>query len=150
MKLISILLTLLMLVGCNKKDRITVAEIWIEASMKDNFLFEVYDDKTIKVINRLKVDGVKIHNLYISNNSPILKLWGKGEIKEMSVDDYLEKLEYIITHLNKDIIIHRLCADAPKDNLVAPQWNSHKKYILNGIIKLMKQKETYQGKDYNG
>ena len=54
-------------------------------------------------------------------------------------------LEYIITHISPTLIIHRISGDAPKDLLVAPEWNLHKKKILNGLDKILKEKNLYQG-----
>ena len=102
-------------------------------------------DKTLEVINCSRVDGIKIHNLYIAEGTRCHEMFLNGNIKELSVDEYLVILEYIITHLRSDIIIHRICADAPKEKLVSPLWNTHKKLILNGIEKRMIQNKTFQG-----
>lgn len=48
----------------------------------------------------------------------------------------MEKLIYVITHLNPNFIIHRISGDAPKNILVAPDWNIHKLWILNNIDKM--------------
>ena len=61
--------------------------------------------------------------------------WSKNTSRTFS----LKCTEYILTHINPNIIIHRISGDAPKDLLVAPSWNVHKKWILNGLDKLMKE-----------
>ena len=50
------------------------------------------------------------------------------------------------TYISPQIVIHRISGDAPKDILVAPSWNLHKKWIMNGIEKRLKEEEIYQGK----
>ena len=57
----------------------------------------------------------------------------------------MDKLLYVITHLRQDIIIHRISGDAPKDLLVAPDWNFHKKWVLNGLDKMMRKQNRFQG-----
>ena len=47
-----------------------------------------------------------------------------------------------------DLIIHRISGDAPKDLLVAPEWNLHKKWILNGFENRLKNENLWQGKFY--
>ena len=47
----------------------------------------------------------------------------------LSLDEYLENAAFVITHISPDIVIHRISGDAPKDLLVAPDWNYHKKWI---------------------
>ena len=47
--------------------------------------------------------------------------------------------------INPDVVIHRISGDSPKDLLVAPSWNLHKKWIMNGLDKLLREKNLYQG-----
>ena len=58
----------------------------------------------------------------------------------------MDCLVYVITHISPEIIIHRISGDAPKDLLVAPEWNLHKKKVLNGLDKILKEQDLYQGK----
>ena len=51
--------------------------------------------------------------------------------------------------IKPNFIIHRITGDAPKDLLIAPEWNSHKKWVLNGFEKILKEKDLWQGKFYN-
>ncbi|MBE5735525.1 MAG: TIGR01212 family radical SAM protein [Clostridiales bacterium] len=102
-------------------------------------------DSTIDLLNNSGVAGVKIHNLYVLKNTVCENMYNAGQLQLMDCDEYLEKLEYVLTHLRDDIVIHRISGDPPRDLLVAPLWTTHKKYILNGIDKLMKEHDTYQG-----
>ena len=52
----------------------------------------------------------------------------------------MTNLEYILTHISPSIVIHRISGDAPKDLLLAPDWNLHKKWVLNGIDKIFREK----------
>ena len=72
-------------------------------------------------------------------------MYNKSKYSPITLEYYLDKLVYVLTHINKDIVIHRVSGDAPKDLLLAPDWNSHKKWILNGINKRLKDKNLYQG-----
>ena len=104
---------------------------------------------TIDLINNMNIQGIKIHSTYIVKNTKLNEMYERGEYTPLELNEYLEDLTYIITHLNSNIIIHRICADAPKDILVAPNWNSHKKWVLNGFEKLLKEKNLIQGQFYN-
>lgn len=103
---------------------------------------------TIDFINRHSIKGVKIHSTYVVKNTKLCELFEKEEYHAISYDDYMNSLCLIISHLRPDIIIHRISGDAPKDQLVAPTWNTHKKLVLNGIDKLLKDNDLYQGKFY--
>ena len=67
----------------------------------------------------------------------------------ISLEYYLEQLAYIITHIEPKVIIHRISGDAPKDLLLAPEWNLHKKWIMNGFDKIMRERDLYQGMYFN-
>lgn len=109
-----------------------------------NESFEDIQD-IVNFINNNDISGVKIHSTYVVKNTKLNEMYKNNDYTPITLDYYLDNLEYIITHLNKNIIIHRLSGDAPKDILVAPDWNSHKKWILNGINKRLKEKNLYQG-----
>ncbi len=104
--------------------------------------------ETVDFINSLDIQGIKIHSTYIVKNTELCNLYNIGKYTPITLDEYMCSVAYILTHIRPDIIIHRLCADAPKNLLVAPEWNSHKKWILNGINKLLIDKDLYQGMYY--
>ncbi|MBQ3047861.1 MAG: TIGR01212 family radical SAM protein [Clostridia bacterium] len=100
---------------------------------------------TVKTINKLKIMGVKIHSTYIIKNTKLEELYNLGNYKPLELNNYVNAVCNIIEHLNKNIIICRITGDAPKDILVAPMWNSHKKIILNSICKELEIKNIFQG-----
>ena len=104
--------------------------------------------ETVNLINSLDIHGIKIHSTYIVKNTRLHEMYEKREYMPLELDEYFEDLTYVITHLNPNIVIHRICADAPKDILVAPEWNAHKKIVLNGFEKLIKERDLWQGSFY--
>ena len=72
-------------------------------------------------------------------------MYKKREYTPITLKFYLETASYILTHINPNIIIHKISGDAPKDLLVAPEWNSHKKWIINGLNKYLKENNLFQG-----
>ena len=104
--------------------------------------------ETVNLINSLDIHGIKIHSTYIVKNTRLNEMYEKREYMPLELDEYFEDLTYVITHLNPNIVIHRICADAPKDILVAPEWNAHKKIVLNGFEKLIKDRDLWQGSFY--
>ena len=103
---------------------------------------------TVHFINKHNIQGLKIHSCYIVKNTKLEELYKEGIYKPLQLDTYLEECAYVITHINPNIIIHRVSGDAPKDLLVAPSWNLHKKWILNGLDKFMREQNLWQGKYY--
>lgn len=54
----------------------------------------------------------------------------------------------IVTHIMVGLPGEKISGDAPKDILVAPSWNLHKKWILNGFDMLMRENDLFQGMYY--
>lgn len=100
---------------------------------------------TVNFINHHNIQGLKIHSTYIIENTELCNMYQNGTYKPISLEYYIKIVSYILTHINPKIIIHKISGDAPKNLLVAPSWNSHKKWILNGIDKYMKENNLYQG-----
>ena len=103
---------------------------------------------TVNFVNRHSIDGIKIHNVYVVKNTVLSHLYYKGLYSPMNFEDYLESLVYVITHLRPNIVIHRISGDAPKDLLIAPEWNMHKKWVLNGLDKFLRERDLVQGVYY--
>ncbi len=103
---------------------------------------------TVNFVNSHKLQGIKIHSTYVVENTKLADMYKKGEYKALDLDDYIETLIDIITHLNPNFIIHRISGDAPKDILVAPYWNAHKMWILHGFEKRFYARDLWQGKYY--
>lgn len=103
---------------------------------------------TVNLINSLPIQGIKIHSTYVVENTVLADMYRRGEYTVLDLDDYIETLIDILTHLRPDIIIHRISGDAPKDLLVAPYWNAHKMWILHGFEKRFEGRNLWQGKFY--
>lgn len=109
---------------------------------------ETFEDikNTVAFINKHNIQGIKIHSCYVVKNTKLAEMYLNGEYSPISFEDYMTSLEYILTHISPSIVIHRISGDAPKDLLLAPVWNLHKKWVLNGIDKVFKEKDLWQGK----
>ena len=103
---------------------------------------------TVQFINKHNIQGLKIHSCYIVKGTKLEELYLENKYIPLELDDYLHSCAYILTHISKDIVIHRVSGDAPKDLLVAPDWNKHKKWIINGLDKLMREEDLWQGMDF--
>ena len=111
---------------------------------------ENFDDikNNVNFINNHSIQGLKIHSTYVVKNTRLADMYFNGKYTPISLEYYLDCACYILTHISPDIIIHRVSGDAPKDLLIAPDWNLHKKWIINGLDKLLRDKDLYQGMDY--
>lgn len=101
---------------------------------------------TVDFLNKHNIQGLKIHSCYIVKNTKLEKLYYDGKYQPITLEQYIEQCAYVITHINSNIVIHRISGDAPKELLVAPSWNSHKKWVLNGLDKYLRENDLWQGK----
>lgn len=105
-----------------------------------------YDlENTVKFLNLHNIQGLKIHSTYVVKNTKLCELYNNGLYVPISLDEYLESVVYILTHIDANIVIHRISGDAPKNLLVAPEWNSHKKLVLNGVDRILRERNMWQG-----
>lgn len=104
---------------------------------------------TVDFINLHDIQGLKIHSTYVVENTVLADMLRNGDYMPITLKYYLDCIAYILTHISPDVIIHRVSGDAPKDLLIAPDWNSHKKWIINGLDKLLREQDLWQGMYYN-
>ena len=131
----------------NKFGINVVTHIMIGLPTKDGENIETLADikNTVDFLNKHNIQGLKIHSCYIVKNTKLEELYNSGQYIPISLEQYIEQCAYVITHINPNIVIHRVSGDAPKDLLAAPSWNSHKKWIINGLNKYLRENDLWQG-----
>ncbi len=103
---------------------------------------------TIHFINKLNIDGIKIHELCVLKNTKMGLDYLKKPFKILTLDEYTDIVCKQISILNKNIIIHRLSADAAIDSLIEPKWTIKKLVVMNEIDKKLRKLNIYQGDNY--
>ena len=68
-------------------------------------------------------------------NTQLEVYYNKNEYKTIDLEYYIDCVVYAISHLNKDIVIHRLIGECAKNLLVAPIWDIDKNELLSQINK---------------
>lgn len=101
--------------------------------------------KTIDYIAHKDIKGIKIHLLHLMKDTPLVNLYDSGKLNFLDEKQYIDLICESITRLPKDIVIHRLTGDAPRDLLIEPKWSLKKWEILNEIDGNMEKKNLYQG-----
>ncbi len=102
----------------------------------------------VEFVNARNIRGIKIHSTYVIAGTALEKLYNQGRYTPIELDDYIEKVLYILTHIKKDIVVHRITGDAPKDLLIAPKWSAHKKLVMNRVENIMASDNLLQGMYY--
>ena len=144
----------------NRGYKLQVFEEAIQALKKRNIDFVVHsifglpgekkEDmlKTIDYIAHSGAQGVKFHLLHLMKNTPLVKLYERGELEFLSQEEYIEILCKSVEMLPENMVIHRLTGDAPRELLIGPMWSLKKWEVLNAIDKAMVDNDVYQGKNF--
>jgi radical SAM protein (TIGR01212 family) len=96
-------------------------------------------------LNRLGVDGVKLHLLHVMKGTRLAELYNRGEVDVLGRDEYTGLVCDFLELLNPCILIHRLTGDGGHDNLIAPLWSLKKFEVLNLIDAELERRGTQQG-----
>ncbi len=104
--------------------------------------------KTVEHLNKLDIQGIKIHMLNIIKDTPLETLYNQENFHILTKEEYIDIVIKQLELLNPKIVIHRITSDPDPAELVAPTWLIKKFCLLNDIDKEMKKRDTYQGKNY--
>lgn len=113
--------------------------------------YETKEDmlNTVKYLNKLDIQGIKIHMLSIIKNTPLEKLYQKEKFKILTKEEYIDIVINQLELLKEEIVIHRITGDPKIDELIEPFWLTKKFCVLNDIDKEMVKRNTYQGRKNN-
>ncbi len=101
---------------------------------------------TVKYLNNLDIQGIKIHMLSILKDTPLEKLYKKEKFHILTKEEYIDIVIDQLELLRPEIVIHRITGDPKIDDLIEPFWLTKKFCVLNNIDKEMVKRNTYQGK----
>ena len=118
----------------------------------NGFHIESKDDmiETIRYLNRIDIQGIKIHLLHVMKNTALGRLYMKSPFPILTLEEYRDIVVEQIEILNPNIIIHRLTGDSPRDLLIEPLWSLKKFVVMNEIDKKLRSTGSFQGIKYKG
>ena len=103
---------------------------------------------TAREVARLNLDAVKIHNLYVVKNTPLVDEVASGKVQLMERDAYVDAVVNFLELLPPTCIVERISGDAPADYFVGPSWCLDKPAVKRAIEQELEARNTYQGRCY--
>lgn len=103
--------------------------------------------ESAQILSALKVNGVKLHSLYVVEGTELDKRIKKGQYNLLSFDEFVEREIIFLENLDPSIVIHRLCSEPPKENAHG-NWGMPKIEVIQEIERIMNERNTYQGKRF--
>lgn len=102
-----------------------------------------------KIISALGVSQVKCHSLFILKDTELAKLYERGEVNPISMDEFVDRTINFLEHLNPEIVVQRLIGRAPALRTVFCNWSTSWWKIQDTIESNMLERESFQGKCFN-
>ena len=104
---------------------------------------------TVKYLNKLGIDGIKIHMLYVNQNTVLAKMYQENKFKLLTRDEYIDIVATQLTYLDPKVVIHRITGDPQAKLLIEPKWLVKKCSLINDIDKYMVKHNLEQGCNIN-
>lgn len=98
-----------------------------------------------KIVSSLGVEDIKLHALYILEETALGREYALGNIKLISKEEYMERVIIFLEYLDPSIIIQRIIGRAPEENSLFVNWNESWWKIRDDIVALMESRKTTQG-----
>ncbi|ABZ85545.1 radical sam family protein [Heliomicrobium modesticaldum Ice1] len=105
--------------------------------------------ETGRAVAAMDVQGVKFHSLHVMKGTRLAEWHAAGQVPLLDRDSYIRLVVDTLEILPPEMVIQRLTGDAPRELLVAPQWISRKWGTLQGIDRLLEERNSWQGKNYD-
>ena len=109
--------------------------------------YETKEDmlETVKYVNNLDIQGIKIHMLHVIKDTKLAKIYQKEHFHILTREEYVNIVCDELELLRPEIVINRITGDPNPDELIDPQWLIKKFGVLNEIDKEMARRNSYQG-----
>ena len=108
---------------------------------------ETRDDmlETVRYVASSGANGIKLQLLHVIEGTDLAQDYREGKFKTLEMDEYIDLLCDCVERLPRDMVVHRLTGDGPKNSLVAPLWSASKHTVMNTLIKTMVERGVHQG-----
>lgn len=81
--------------------------------------------------------GLKITSLYVLKNTLLSQMYESSTYQPLTKEQYFALLQKALPLLPPDCVVHRLTGDPPKSLLLAPNWTTDKKRVLNELMRII-------------
>lgn len=99
--------------------------------------------QSVRYVSDCGSQGIKLQLLHVLKGTDLASDYEKGLFRTLLFDEYIDLLADCVSLLPKDMIVHRLTGDGPKNLLIAPMWSEDKKRVMNAIHHRLKKEGLY-------
>ena len=105
--------------------------------------------ETARVISALGINEIKLHSLYLMENTILADQYEKGEFKLHSREEYIRRAITFLEYLDPEIVVQRIIGRAPEEGAIFVNWQESWWKIRDEIVHRMKHENTFQGSKFN-
>ena len=98
-----------------------------------------------KILSALDVEEVKLHALYVVENTVLGRMYKEDKVNMISKEEYIERVIVFLEYLKEDIVVQRIIGRAPEENTLFVNWNESWWKIRDEIVEEMIKRNTRQG-----
>ncbi len=104
---------------------------------------ETYEDmeESVKFACECGTWGLKLQLLHVLKGTDLAKDYESGHFETLSMDEYIDLICRLLAEIPKEIVIHRLTGDGPKELLISPIWSGNKKQVLNRLLNEIRNRD---------
>lgn len=102
------------------------------------------------LLSQLPLTTLKMHQLQLIRGTRMAQeyLECPNDFSLFSLDEYIETVVDYVERLRPDIVLERFASQSPKELLIAPDWGIKNHEIVEKVKRLMRERDTWQGKFY--
>ena len=97
--------------------------------------------ETAEKIAQLPFQAVKIHNLLILKKTAMASMYRQGLVQALNEYEYAEALSDVISILPESMLLMRLSAEAPEEQIIAPKWWMKKGQFLEMFQQMFQSRQ---------
>lgn len=101
-----------------------------------------------KIISALGIRYVKLHSLYVVENTELGEMYKRGEIDIIPLEEYVRRVIAFMEYLDPSVVIQRLVGKGPLESLLFSNWGVSWWKIKQLIESAMEDTDSYQGKKF--
>lgn len=100
---------------------------------------------TARAVAEARVDGVKLHPLYVIEGTELAEMFRTGRYRPMSEEEAIQATVAVLDALPERTVIHRLTSDPHPEELVAPSWMLDRKGVRMRLEEALRRRKLEEG-----